>query len=300
MTTASRRIIRETNHVRTAERFLGGRLEDTLKPYLNETGTMSDLASAVGVQKATVNYWIMRLGIKYARVAYDENEEVRVYSRADAEVADAAIESGLDAEELQSIDKTAFDAFAEMQKSDRKAMPYTDLSSRDLRTLEAIKQVADDIQVIDDDPNFPDCLKAAVALSEQRINPEDINQLTHSDVRVVAHLKEIGAEWRDVKRLDRDSIDHLRSFEAEGMQLEDFADFNIPRLRALKRAESSGLKLERLADLSQADLDLLAAIRQAGWDDDAKLKSDLALLDNIREAGLDDPGKLDAAKRLIN
>ena len=300
MTTTSRRIIRETNHVRSAERFLGGRLEDTLKPYLNEVGTMSDLASAVGVQKATVNYWIMRLGIKYARVAYDENEEVRVYSRDEAEVADAAIVSGLDAEELGSIDRTTFDAFAEFQQSDRDMSSFRDLSTRDLKTLEAVKQMGDDIRDIDDDDDFPALLKSAVELSRRQILPEDLRQLTLNDVQIISHLKGIGAEKRSVMSLGPDSIDHLRNFDAKGLTPEDFADFNIPRLRALKRAEDAGIELEDLAKLTREDLELLDAIRQAGWDDNAKLKSDLELLNDIRDAGLGDPEKLDAAKRLIS
>ena len=300
MTTTPRRIIRETEHVRNAERFLGGRLEDTLKPYLNERGTMSDLANAIGVQKATVNYWIMRLGIKYARVAYDENEEVRVYSREEAQVADAAIESGLDTDELERIDRPTFDAFTEFQQSDQAYSQFSDLSARDLKLLEVIKEVGDDIQSINDDDKFPDYLAAVVEMSERRINPEDLQQLTRPDVQVVAHLKRIGAEDRDLLSLDSESVEHLRAFEAKGLRLGDFAHFTLSQLRALKRAQIAGLQLERVAALGPEDLELLDAIRKAGWDDDAKLEGDLALLDDIRDAGLDDRQKLDATKRLIN
>ena len=300
MNTASRRIIRETDHVRNAERFLGGRLEDTLKPYLNETGTMSDLASAIGVQKATVNYWIMRLGIKYARVAYDESEEVRVYSREEAETADAAIESGLAAEQLESIDRATYDAFTEFQQSDRHATADYNLTARDIELLETVKEVGERVRDISDDADFPECLKAAIELSEQGIDPAVLQKLTRSDIQTLAHLKSIGAKKRDVINLDSDSIDHLRNFEDKGLRLEDFADFNIRRLRALKRAGHAGLDLEQVAALTPEDLDLLDAIRQAGWNDESKLRADLNLLEAVRKAGLDSQTKLDAWKTLTN
>lgn len=300
MTTATRRIIRETDHVRNAERFLGGRLEETLKPYLNETGTMSDLANAVGVQKATVNYWIMRLGIKYARVAYDETEEVRIYSREEAEAADAAIESGLDADQLAGMDRPTYDAFREFQQYDHSASEYRDFSDWELRLLETIRQVGDRIQDVKDDVDFPECLKAAVEMTDRGIASADLQNLTRSDVQSISHLKSIGAKKRDVVNLDSDSIDHLRDFEDKGLRLEDFAGFNMRRLSALKRAENAGMSLEQFAALTPEDLDLLDSVRQAGWRKESKMKSDLNLLDTVRQAGWDDEAKMRADLELLD
>ena len=301
MTTAQKRTVRRTAHVRTAEKILGGPLEETLKDYLNERGTMSDLAKAVGVQKATVNYWIMRLGINYERVAYDGADEVvRVMSREEAEVADAAIESGLEADDVASLDSETFDAFDEFRSRPERSAGVDNLTEREIRWVQAVRKDealgaaldAKERERID----FGGYVKLIAELVELGIRFDDLAQLSASDVQLLAHIKEIGGERRDFMSLTEEAVEQLRKFTKQGMGIEDFADFDWRTLMTFNRLRGSQIEIDELATLTRDDLDMLGTVRDQGWTDAAKLKSDLDTLRQVREAGLDDQQKLNAAR----
>ena len=294
MTTTQKRTIKATHHVRKAERFLGGPLEETLKPYLNERGTMSELANAIGVQKATVNYWIMKLGIKYARVAYDEGEVVRVMSIEEAELADAAIESGLDADDFEHLDGPTLSEYAQFKANDSGDVQFANLTPQDLKLLETFKKLDVVREDFDEERDIPACLEVAVKLSEQGISPRQLGRLTRSGIVMLSELKGIGATQRDIKMLDGDSFRHLREMWDKGLEYEDYSDLNLRKLKAFNRVEAAGLTLDQVASISKNDLEMLERMREVGWDDAAKVKEDQELLKSVREVGLDDPRALEA------
>ena len=93
MTTVN--FLRSTPAVERAEEILGGPLRDVLRRQLNEPGiTVSSIATQIGVQKATVNYWMAKLSINYGRVAHYFDEEVRILSQDQARLLDALSRNG--------------------------------------------------------------------------------------------------------------------------------------------------------------------------------------------------------------
>ena len=255
MTTSHKPTIRPTAHVRSAEKYLGGPLDETLKPYLNEHGTMSDLAHEIGVQKATVNYWIMRLGIKYARVAYDEDEVVRVYRREDAEVADAAIESGLDADDIEQIDSKSVAEYAEFKAngSDKSAM--ANLTPEDLELLATVKDKS--FRSVDFDGfslrKLQDCQRledAGISLSKLAdMSLADLKRLASmasEDVQMLDTLRSAG--WEDSYRME-DDLKMLETTRKAG-----WSDAETARkdMELLQRVKDYGLDLKRLESLKNA------------------------------------------------
>ena len=140
MTTASRKI-RSPAHTRRAERFLGGPLEERRKDHLNEPdATMSTLAEALGVQKATVNYWMMRLGINYGRVAHYYDEEVRVVSPAEADLIDAIRDKGLSLEDVQDWDRAESHLAEDLEERGVSVEEIRSLTESDLAMLRNLKR----------------------------------------------------------------------------------------------------------------------------------------------------------------
>ena len=102
MTTVS--FLRSTPAVERAEEVLGGPLREVLRHQLNEPGrTVSSIAKEIGVQKATINYWMAKLSINYGRVAHYFDEEVRILSREDARLVDAVLEMGISADDAEQL-----------------------------------------------------------------------------------------------------------------------------------------------------------------------------------------------------
>lgn len=262
MTTSHKPTIRPTEHVRNAQKYLGGPLEETLKPYLNERGTMSDLAGAIGVQKATVNYWIMRLGIRYARVAYDEDEVVRVYSKEDADVADAAIESGLVADDLQQLDRAAMAEYSEFKASGSGHAALKDLTDEDLELLDLVKKM------------------------RSRLTDEDIDLLN-------------SVKSRSFRRAD---FEGFRDERSQGFTLEVMQDCQRLEDAGLSLRELAGMPLadlKRLASMATEDVRMLEALRDAGWESAEKMEDDLELLETVRKAGWDDATTAQEELRLL-
>ena len=87
--------LRITKAVEDAEKKLGGPLRETLHARLNEPGeTVASISKEIGVQKATINYWMAKLGINYGRVVHYFDEEVRILSPEDARLLDAVPRDG--------------------------------------------------------------------------------------------------------------------------------------------------------------------------------------------------------------
>ena len=100
--------LRETKAVTEAERILDGPLRDVLRTKLNEPGiTVSSIAKDVNVQKATINYWMAKLGINYGRVAHYFDEVVRILSQEEAQLLDVVLEKGLTTEDLDESNPEA-------------------------------------------------------------------------------------------------------------------------------------------------------------------------------------------------
>ena len=249
MTTSHKPTIRPTAHVRRAEKYLGGPLDETLKPFLNEHGTMSDLAKAIGVQKATVNYWIMRLGIKYARVAYDDDEVVRVYRREDAEVADAAIESGIDAGDLEQLDSTSM---AEFKANGSDNAATANLTPEDLELLGTVKGKS--FRSVDFEGfslrKLQDCQRledAGISLSKLAdMSLADLKRLASmgsEDVQMLDTLRSAG--WDDAHRME-DDLKMLETVRKAGWGSAATAQEDMDLLQSVK---DKGLDLDRLEAL---------------------------------------------------
>ena len=252
MTTSHKPTIRATAHVRRAEKYLGGPLDETLKPYLNERGTMSDLAHAIGVQKATVNYWIMRLGIKYARVAYDEDEVVRVYSREEAEVADVAIESGIDADDLERLDGASLTEYSEFKAKGPGDAAFASLSPEDLELLESVKSRS--FRSADFDgftsKKLQDCQRledAGLSISKLAdMSLADLKRLASmasDDVQMLDTLRSAG--WEDSARME-DDLEMIETTRKAG-----WSDVATARedMELLQWVKDNGLDLARLESL---------------------------------------------------
>ena len=85
--------LRMTKAVVDAEKKLGGPLRETLRQRLNEPGqTVSSISKEIRVQKATINYWMAKLGINYGRIAHYFEEEIRILSPDHAQVVDAILD----------------------------------------------------------------------------------------------------------------------------------------------------------------------------------------------------------------
>ncbi len=57
-------------------------LEELLPRLINEKG-LTDTANELGLSKATLGYWLLKLQIRVVRVALKPDEEIRVTLRRD-------------------------------------------------------------------------------------------------------------------------------------------------------------------------------------------------------------------------
>ncbi len=71
--------VRKTKKMLDVEkRFLGGRgLEKAIPEMLNEEG-FTETAKQLKLSKATLNYWMLKLGIEVRRVALAPGEEIEI------------------------------------------------------------------------------------------------------------------------------------------------------------------------------------------------------------------------------
>ena len=68
---------RKTKMMLEVEHKLGEPLEHTIPRLVNESG-ITHAAQQMGVSKATVNYWMLKLGIRVQRIAITPGEEITV------------------------------------------------------------------------------------------------------------------------------------------------------------------------------------------------------------------------------
>ncbi len=67
----------KTKKMVQVERKLRRPLERALPGMLNEVG-LTDAAKRLGVSKATLSYWVLKLGIEIRRVALAPGEEIEI------------------------------------------------------------------------------------------------------------------------------------------------------------------------------------------------------------------------------
>ena len=197
MTTANRRM-RSTNHTRRAERFLDGPLEERLKDYLNgPDSTMTTLAEALGVQKATVNYWMMRLGIIYGRVAHYYDEEVRVLSRSEAELVDAIHEKGLELEDVENWERSEARLANDLVEKGISIDEVRSLTESDTALLRALKRRG--ISETDLEGMDASLFEAVRELENKGIDIDDILDISHADLRTLKRMREQDIAERDLR-----------------------------------------------------------------------------------------------------
>jgi len=68
---------RKTKRMLLCEEQNGIKLEDELPKRLNELG-LSRTADSLGVSKATLGYWLLKMGIEVRRIAVSPGEKVEV------------------------------------------------------------------------------------------------------------------------------------------------------------------------------------------------------------------------------
>lgn len=68
---------KKTNLMLRVEQREGQDLEQLLPPLLTELG-LTDTARALGMNEATISYWMLKLGIKLQRVAMFPGETIEI------------------------------------------------------------------------------------------------------------------------------------------------------------------------------------------------------------------------------
>lgn len=74
---------RKTRLMLRVENDIGQTLEQALPERINRDG-LSATADELGISKATLGYWLLKLGINVRRVAVSPGEEIRVIPREGA------------------------------------------------------------------------------------------------------------------------------------------------------------------------------------------------------------------------
>ncbi len=69
--------VRKTKLMKEVESKFQRPLENLLLDLVNQHG-LSHAASKLGVSKATIGYWMLKLGMRYRRVAVTANETLEV------------------------------------------------------------------------------------------------------------------------------------------------------------------------------------------------------------------------------
>ena len=71
---------RKTKQMLRVEAEQGERLEDLLPRLIDEHG-MSRAAESIGISKSSLNYWLLKLGIRFERVAVGSGDTVTIIKK---------------------------------------------------------------------------------------------------------------------------------------------------------------------------------------------------------------------------
>ena len=83
--------------MKKAEDKLMDKLEEVIPEYVNRYG-MTGASKMIGVSKSTLNYWMLKFGIEYRRIALRPGQDVRIIDKPtngpdDKGLANAGVES---------------------------------------------------------------------------------------------------------------------------------------------------------------------------------------------------------------
>ena len=234
--------LRMTKAVEEAERKLGGPLREILHSRLNEPGeTVASISKEIRVQKATINYWMAKLGINYGRVAHYFDEEIRILSPADARLLDAVLEMGISADDLDDLNP---EADRTMRRLEELGVPLKDLAELNASQVVALRRLAR-LGLTDEQIDLIDAamLDALAKLMVQGVSSEDVSQLSQADIALIKQARSAGIDVDELSNVGTDWLAFIRASRRRNMDPQTLANVDSDAIGALERARDRGISL---------------------------------------------------------
>ena len=189
--------LRSTPAVERAEETLGGPLREVLRQQLNEPGiTVSSIAKEIGVQKATVNYWMAKMSINYGRVAHYFDEEVRILSQDDARLLDAVLDMEASIEDIENLNP---EDRKTLRRLEALGIPATDLAAMSASQIVAMRRLArlglDDEQI---DLIDAGTLEAIGRLTREGVTKDMVASINRAEIDFIVNARDresISTSW---------------------------------------------------------------------------------------------------------
>ncbi len=204
--------LRNTPALTKAKRIFGEPLERTLKDKLNSgESTVSSIAKEVGVQKATVNYWLARLGIIYGRVAFSWDEVVRILSTDEARLIDEIIEKGVTTETIRNSDPRAASIVRKLVEF---GISYEDLEACTFEQAGIVMQffhmdlTEEEAESIDED-----AIRLMIDIHQQGKTTDQVRNRLYA----VDELNDKGIWTNDISGLDAEWISLINAAQSQGV-----------------------------------------------------------------------------------
>ena len=249
--------LRMTKAVERAEKELGGPLREALRTKLNEPGvTMSSIAKDIDVQKATLNYWMAKLGINYGRVAHFFDEEVRVVTQEEGRVLDAILEMGLSADDLDEFDP---EGERVMRRLEELGVPVKELSELSASQVVALRRLArlglndDQIDLID-----TGMLDSLSKLLREGVSSDDVANLSRKDVDFINNIRSEGVDVDELSGIGDDWLVLIREAKLDPRSI---ASIDADMIGVMGRVRERGIELDEIDALTSDELALIKQLR---------------------------------------
>ncbi len=248
--------LRATKAVTAAESTLGGPLREVLRHKLNEPGiNVSTIAQQVNVQKATINYWMARLGINYGRVAHYFDEVVRILSQEESELLDVVLEKGLTADDVAETDPEAAKSLRRFQEL---GIPIDELAAMNATQIVALRR-----------------------LSRMGLTDEQIDLIDAGTLETIAKLTSEGISSNEIASLTRDEITFMNNAREQGIDPGALTDVGNEWLNLIRESKQRGVSADELGRLTQDELALIEKIRNKKRSNPDQTTATLGMLDFI-------------------
>ena len=253
--------LRSTEKVERAEEILGGPLREVLRERLNEPGeTVSSIAKEIDVQKATINYWMAKLSINYARVAHYFDEEVKIVSQETSALIDAVLEAGITEEELDTFNPDDGETLRGLKA---KGIPASDIAQMSPSQIVALKRFLglgltnEQIDLI-----VAGNLATLTNLSEKGLSADDLASLTDREIEFIKRARQESIDLEELADIGLEWLELIRDAKKRDVEPSAMAAVDPDSIAVLNRVQARGIDLDQLDDMTEADLSLLKKLRE--------------------------------------
>ena len=252
--------LRSTEKVERAEEILGGPLREVLRERLNEPGeTVSSIAKEIDVQKATINYWMAKLSINYARVAHYFDEEVKIVSQENSALIDAVLEAGITEEELDAFNPDDGETLRGLKE---KGIPASDIAQMSPSQIVALKRFLglgltnEQIDLI-----VAGNLATLSNLSKKGLSADDLASLTDREIEFIKQARQESIDLEELADIGPEWLELIRDAKKRDLEPGAMSAVDPDSIAVLNRVQARGIDLDQLDKVSADDLILLDTLR---------------------------------------